>query len=712
MTERLYIDTETYSETPITSGTYRYVESCELMIVTWALGDDEVLLWDATEQPRPPLALVHALRTADEVWAHNAIFDRQVIAKHLPSYAPALERWRCMMVRALAHGLPGSLDKISDILKLGADEAKIKEGRALVQLFCKPRPVKQKLRRATRLTHPEKWAQFKEYAKQDIAAMRAADRKLPEWNYGLQSAAGAQEIALYHLDQRINDRGFACDLPLVESALAAIDREQSRLTQQAQDLTDGIVQRATQRDAMLDYLLEAHGLFLPDLKGTTVERALESEGLDEGLRELLRVRLQASTSSTSKYNRIQNGVVNGRMRGTLQMNGAGRTARWAGRIFQPQNLPRYDIAVVATHLRISPREVTEHHVEQYLDEGICALKQGRAHLLFDNVMALCANTLRGIIVAPPSKKLCVADLSNIEGRDQAWLAGETWKLQAFRDYDAGNGPDLYKLAYSKSFGITPDEVTKSQRQVGKVQELALGYQGRIGAFVTFCVAYAIDIEQMARDALPWIPEDTLRAAGEFYDWWINKRKGNTFGLSRQAFTVCDSFTRLWREAHPNISALWRELEDAAVLAVESPGRTVRCRKFIVRRDGAWLRLQLPSGRALCYPHPRVDDKGKLSYMGINQFSRKWQRLNTYGGKLFENACQAVARDVMAANMPRIEEAGYSIVLTVHDEVISESLDEARRNADELGALLATPPAWAPDIPLAASGFEAYRYRKD
>jgi DNA polymerase len=312
-------------------------------------------------------------------------------------------------------------------------------------------------------------------------------------------------------------------------------------------------------------------------------------------------------------------------------------------------------------------------------------------------------------------------LSNIEGRDQAWLAGEEWKLQAFRDFDTiigtdakGEpirlGHDLYKLAYSKSFGIRPEDVTKNQRQVGKVQELALGYEGGVGAFLTFSLAYNIDLEAMAVEAYGNIPDDALRAAGEFYDWTL-KQKRSDFGLSRTAFVVCDSFKRLWRQAHPNIAALWKELEAACVDAVESPASTIPCRKFKVRRDGAWLRIGLPSGRALCYPQPRVDD-GKLSYMGVNQYTRQWCRLKTYGGKLFENCCQAVARDVMAANMPRIESAGYPIVLTVHDEVLTEPQDLHAFNADHLSQLLAANPAWASDMPLAAAGFEAYRYRKD
>ena len=326
------------------------------------------------------------------------------------------------------------------------------------------------------------------------------------------------------------------------------------------------------------------------------------------------------------------------------------------------------------------------------------------------VMELLSSAIRGTIVAPAGSKLVVADLSNIEGRDQAWLAGEQWKLQAFRDFDAGQGHDLYKLAYGKSFGVDAGKVTKDQRQVGKVQELALGYEGGVGAFVTFAAAYGIDLEKLAPQVLANAPQALVNEASSFHAW-AELQRMPTFGLSRDAFVACDTIKRGWRQAHPAIASLWPELRDVVIDAIEGPGRTLACRRMKVRRDGSWLRIGLPSGRALCYPSPQVHD-GAISYMGVNQYSRKWSRLKTYGGKLFENVCQAVARDVMAHNMPAIEQAGYSIVLTVHDEVICEAPDAPEFNPGHLASLLAANPPWAPDMPLAAAGFETYRYRKD
>ncbi|MDY7579383.1 DNA polymerase [Herbaspirillum sp. RTI4] len=346
------------------------------------------------------------------------------------------------------------------------------------------------------------------------------------------------------------------------------------------------------------------------------------------------------------------------------------------------------------------------------------------------VMELTSSAIRGVIVAPPGKKLVVADLSNIEGRVLAWLAGEEWKLQAFLDFDtfkldaAGEripsgkkkdpwercGHDLYNLAYAKAFGVNPELVTKDERQVGKVMELALGYQGGVGAFLTFAAAYGIDLEAMGEAAIAGIPKDILAEAQDFMHWQRDQGR-DQYGLSNTAFLVCESFKRLWREAHPAIASGWKELEGVCIAAVDNPGTTLTCRRHKIRRDGAWLRVRLPSGRYLCYPSPQVND-GKLTYMGIDQYTRKWQRLKTYGGKIAENITQAAARDVLASSMQPIEDAGYEIVLTVHDEIIAEAPDDERYNCEHLAALMSEVPEWATGLPLAAAGFESYRYKKE
>lgn len=683
----LWLDLETFSEVPIKNGTHAYAEGAEIMLFAWAINNDPVQVWDLTAGEKIPLELRLALKNPDvEVWAHNSHFDRTMLRHCMPDMTPATERWRDTMVQALAHGLPGALGALCEVLGVPQDKAKDTEGKSLIQLLCKPRPKNSKLRRATSKTHPEEWRRFVAYAGLDIEAMREVHKRLPKWNY-----KGA-ELALWHRDQQINDRGVCMDVQLAQAAIEAVDLEQKRLAKRTQVMTDGEVQAATQRDALIKHIIESYGVELPDMQRSTLERRMADPDLPSAVKELLAIRLQASTTSTSKYKSLMKGVSSdGRLRGTLQFCGASRTGRWAGRLFQPQNLPRPALE------------------QDQIDEGIEALKAGCADLLFDNIMELTSSALRGCIMAPEGKKLVVSDLSNIEGRKLAWLAGEQWKLDAFREYDEGTGPDLYKLAYARAFNISHEDVDKYQRQIGKVMELGLGFGGGVAAFLTFALVYGLDLDELANAALPNIPRDVIREAKSWYDESV-KRKA-TYGLSERVFIACDSLKRLWRRAHPATCDFWYELERTVRTAIATPQKTLYCGYLKVRRDGAWLRIQLPSGRALCYPSPSIE-KGNITYQGVNSYSRKWQRLKTYGGKLVENVTQAAARDVLAGNMPLIEDAGYSIVLTVHDEVITEAPDTDDFNDKALSALLSTNPEWAPDIPLNAGGFEAYHYRKD
>ena len=682
----LYLDLETFSETPITHGTHAYAATAEILLVAWAWGDAPVQVTDFTLHVLP-LHVVAGFYDPDvEVVIQNSHFDRTVI-RHVWGIDIPTERIHDTMVQAMAHSLPGSLGMLCEVLGLPSDKAKDKDGKRLIQLFCKPLGKNRKLRRATRETHPAEWERFKAYAASDIEAMREVKKRMPMINFT------PTERALWQLDQRINDRGVAIDLKLVYSAIEAIDRAKRELAGRTLELTDGSVSSTTLNEVFRLHLFEAFGIDLPDLQMATIEKALDAADMNPAMRELLLIRLQASSTSTAKYRVLMRGTSNdSRLRGLLQFCGAIRTGRWAGRLFQPQNLPRPTLK------------------QKAIDAGIEALRAGCAHLTTDNVMELVSSAIRSCIVAPSGRKLVVADLSNIEGRVQSWLANEEWKLQAFRDFDAKTGPDLYKLAYSKSFGIAPEAVSDDQRQVGKVQELALGYEGGVGAFATFAGAYGINLDELADKVLLDAPEPLVEKADNFLEWF-KKEKRSRFGLSDDAFVACDVLKRMWRDAHPNISGYWHQLKDLAVRAINGRGNTFNELGLRVRASKNWLVVGMPSGRALFYPLPKVDEDGALSYMGIDQYTRKWTRIRTHGGKLFENLCQAVARDIMAANMPLIEAAGYQIVLTVHDEIIAEAPDEPQYNAKHLASLLAANPDWAPDIPLAAAGFETYRYKK-
>jgi DNA polymerase len=711
---KLWLDTETFSTIPITHGTEKYSEEVEVMIVTWAVDDGPVRCWDVTAEPVPPPALVAAMSDAAEVWAHNSYFDRTVIRKHKPGWAlkdmVPLTIWRCVMAKALAHGLPGKLDKLCEIFKLNEDEAKGKRGKELINLFCKPRAKrKDGIVRATRETHPAEWAEFLEYAKQDIVSMRVIDGKLPNWNYGGPSAAARMETSLWHLDQRINDRGVEADIDLAQHAVRACLAEQKVLGDRTMELTNGTVQRTTQRDLLLGYLLLEYGVELPDMRADTLERRLEDPELPEYVKELLRIRLQASKSSTSKYKRVVDVQVRGRLYGLLQFCGAQRTGRWAGRNFQPQNLPRLVRELVAAWCGISIEDLRKHHIVMYLDAAVAALKCEAEDVVFDNIMGMTSNAIRGVLVAAKGKKLVISDLANIEGRGLAGIAGEQWKLDAFAAYDRGEGSDLYKVSYARSFDIQPEEVDDEGRQIGKVQELALGYEGGVGAFATMAMTYGLDLDAMAKAAYDTLPLNIRQDAQGMWTW--AKKKNRTLGLAESTYVVCEALKRMWRDAHPATVQFWKDIQHAVTMAILHPGQKFPVQGIVVERAATWLRIRLPSGRSLCYPSIRLEG-GSISYLGVNQYTRRWARLSTYSGKLTENIVQAWARDVMADGMVRAEAEGYPIVLTVHDELITETPDTDDFTDEGLSRILASNPSWARGVPLAAKGFTTYRYRKD
>ena len=649
----LYLDLETYCETKITYGAYRYAEDAEVMLVAWAWDDEPVSVWDTQDMPHWRDALQMMIDTAERIVIHNSNFDRTVLREqgvHTP-----VEKIIDTMVLALQHSLPGSLGQLCDVLNVPQDKAKDKAGKKLIHLLTKPCPSNWKTRRATRETHPDEWMAFAEYARLDVDAMRDVLGRLPPWN------DSDHERHLWRCDQGINDRGVAVDTVFARAALRAFDRAGRSLATRASALTGGSVTSATQRQRLLDHLKDAHGFETEDLTRATLGNLLGGD-LDPQVRELLEIRQQAAATSPAKYSVLLNATNrDGRLRGLIQFCGAARTGRDAGRLFQPQNLPR------------SP---------DWFDDDVqaitvAAMKADCEHLIWDNISERCAFAVRGALVAPEGKKLVIADLSNIEGRVLAWLAGEDWKVAAFKAYDRGEGHDLYKVTAGRILGKDPGDITKAERQLqGKVPELAGGYQGGVGAYRVM--------------------------GGAVFDAMTDE--------------AIQEIVTAWRKAHPRTRNLWYDMEAAARSAINNLGESFGDRIiFDVKPDAqgiAWLRMKLPSGRYLCYPRPEVSDSGSLSYEGINQYTRKWERLDTYGGKLVENAVQAIARDVFMIGMLRAEEAGYSVCIRVHDELVCETPDEPAYSSEGLAALMSTNPSWSVGLPLAAAGFEALRYRKD
>ena len=374
----VWLDTETYADIDLKAvGTYRYAEDAEVMLLPYAIDDGDTDCWDVTSGAPMPDDLKCALENPDAVFFfHNALFDRTVLRLGNLNITLPIESTRCTMVQALAHALPGSLDLLGKVLGLPEDQQKLAEGKKLIQLFCKPRPANQKLRRATRETHPAEWQRFVEYAKQDVATMRECHTLMPDWNYR------GKELDLWHLDQHINDRGFAADKELVRAGAAAAVREKEVLAKRFAELTDDHC-TPSQRAVLQAYLNDRFGLALTSTAKDVMEPLADDEDGDPVLREIAEIVLASNRSSTAKFAKLAQMLSSdGRMRGGLQFDGASRTRRWAGRGFQPQNLPSRGL----------PKA---HETELF----IAALKAGAHDLIFDQLMLRGAAALRGVVIA-------------------------------------------------------------------------------------------------------------------------------------------------------------------------------------------------------------------------------------------------------------------------------------------------------------------------
>lgn len=608
----IYADTETFSPQDLSRvGAARYAEDAQIILWSYAENDAPAKVWDRVSSPQMPADLKRMWERlfADpdaRVVMHNGMnFDRQVFASNGFGEIPA-EKIIDTMVLAYEHALPGSLEQLCEAFRLDADHAKDKDGKRLIQIFCKPLPVNYKLTRATPQTHPAEWERFKNYARLDIEAMRAIYKKLPKWN------ATAQERRLQALDAVINSRGMCIDLELAKGAVETAARHRTHLAARTRELTGGAVSAATQRDALLEYLRAEWGLDLVSATRAEVEKRIAEPGIPEPVKELLRIRIASTKISVQKFQSVLNAACeDGRLRGCLQFRGASRTGRFSGRIFQPQNLARPTMR------------------NDEIEFAIEATKGGLLDTFYEDPMPVLSNLLRGLIIAPKGEKLVVADYSNVEGRVLAWLAGEEWKLKAFRDFDAGAGHDLYKLTYARAFNVKPETVTKAQRQMGKVLELGMGYGGGAGAFRTFALAYGIDLHDMA-DAVKSSISPAIWA--EACEWYPKALLGGfTEGMDKEVFLACDSVKRAWRKANAQIVQFWYDM-DAGIRQALIEGGPVRVGRYItVDKKGNYLRVRLPSGRYLVYPSPRIDDDG-ISYFGVAQISRKWARIRSWGGK--------------------------------------------------------------------------------
>lgn len=669
----LSIDFETCSLVDLRrAGVYTYAEhpSTRVLCMAWAFNDDPVEVW-RIGQPFPARVLQHVVN-AGRVRAWNAAFEITIWNKVLlpqigagGEYALSVAQVRDTMAQAAYYGLPLSLDMAAPAA--GVRVHKDKDGHALMMRMCRPRTTDcNGLPVWWHETDPRKFDRLCAYCAQDVEVERQIAKTLPD--------LPARELAVWQLDQRMNAFGVGVDYDFVDSLKALALEAAQGVNATIHRLTGGKIHSVTSVSRLLDFLRQ-HGYPYDDLRKSTVAQRLEeleaagATGLE---RDLLDLRADGAKTSAAKLDAMlaasttRQGV--GRVRGMLQYYGAFRTGRWAGRLIQLQNMPRgtLDKTLLRAAADMVAARAPAHMVE----------------MCFGPPMAVVSSLLRSCLTAPEGRKLVAADFAQIEARVLPWLAGEQAVLDVFR-----SGGDVYVQAAAPIFGrhfppghrYAKNDIPDHERQIGKVAVLALGFGGGCGAFQTMASTYGVKVSDAEADAI--------------------KEK--------------------WRAANPNIVQLWRDLDAACRKVLRSGGRLIEPVGAFLK-VGMWGRhmvIVLPSGRALFYRDAKLvieDGAETITYMGVHQYTRKWERLRTYGGKLAENVTQATARDVMAEAMLRLsrEHPDMDLILTVHDELLAEADDEvADAKLAAMQAVMNTPPTWAPGLPVGSDGWVGKRYRK-
>ena len=657
----LGIDIETFSSVDIKNGAYAYSEApdFEILLIGYKFSDeDKVKLIDLTDDPEEleNLRFWDALTDPEVVkTAYNANFERTCLARYTGEAMPP-EQWRCTMVLAVQLGLPRSLAAVGPALGLTEEEQKKKTGAALIQYFCKPcKPTRTNGQRTknTRLNAPEKWELFKEYNIQDVVTEQIILKRLRDFR------PDQSEQDLWTLDQEINDRGVLLDIPMARSIVEFDTERSADLLAEAQQIT-GL--KNPNSLAQLKPWLQSHGLPVYSLRKDDVSSILGDPDISDEVRRVLEIRQTLSKTSVKKYQTMLNiAGEDDRARGIMQFYG-GHTGRWAGRSLQPQNLARNTMP------------------DDELDVAREFVKMGdfeSLEMIFGEPAPIFSQLVRTAFIPSPGNRFVVSDFSAIEARVIAWIAGEEWRLNVFR-----NDGDIYCESASRIYHVpvVKHGINGELRQRGKVAELALGYGGAVGA-----------MKQM--DTTGSVPEEEMQ------------------GIVTQ-----------WRAESPKIVRMWRDCQDAAVSVIRGnqPKRVLRSlqgTEFYVKLvDGTpVLFIRLPSGRPIAYWDPKVMDTEmgpRITYMTQNQTTRKWERCETYGGKLTENIVQSVARDCLAEKMKLLESMGYPIVFHVHDEMILDVPREDKQAAKLVDKIMAEPIEWAPGLPLKGGTYECDFYRKD
>lgn len=652
--QELGIDIETYSSNDLPScGVYKYVEAEDFTILLFAYSVDggPVTCCDFAQGEELPEEILEALRDPKVVkTAFNAAFERICISKYYgwPLMDPA--QWRCTMVRAARMGLPLSLGQCGEVLKLA--DGKMKEGAALIRYFsCPTRKKDGTIVRHLPSDAPDRWEVFVKYNIRDVEVEQAILKIVRR----LEPADFDEE--LYTVDQLINDRGVMIDRQLVDNAARFDEEYKQHLLAEAQELSG--MDNPNSPSQIKEYLQKVTGQVFQSLNKKSLDDIEDSLKYWPKARKVLALRREMGKTSNKKYCAMQQCVCSdGRIHGLLQFCGAARTGRWAGRLVQVQNLPQ-------NHL-------------QDLDYARNLVKAGDLEdfeLNYGNPTQVLSELIRTAFIAKPGCTFHVCDFSAIEARVIAWLAGETWVLDVFR-----KGGDIYCATASQMFGVPVEKhgANAELRQKGKIAVLALGYGGGVSA---------------------------LEAMG-----------GSRMGLSQQEEK--DIMLR-WREANPKIVKLWKVIELAAIRALQT-GETITINRGIeVGRHWGCLTIKLPSGRTICYPRASIGverndgwrgDHPIIEYEGLNQITKKWEKIRTYGGKLTENVVQSIARDILGIVILRAYRESLNIVFHIHDEIIVEA--EADQTLKDVETLFSEPISWCTDLPLKGAGYSTPYYLKD
>ena len=656
----LGIDIETFSSVDIKNGAYAYSEAPDfgVLLIGYKFSDEnDIVCIDLTAEDGSQHRRFWEALTDPAIikTAYNANFERTCLAKHTGQAMPP-EQWRCTMILAVQLGLPRALENVGPALGLSEEEQKKKTGKALIQYFCKPcKPTRANggRTRNTPVNAPEKWELFKEYNVGDVATEQAILKRLRDFR------PDDKEQALWSLDQEINDRGVLLDIDMAEKIVSFDTKRGEELRTEAAELT-GLANPNSL--AQLKPWIQSHGLPAESLRKDDVEDLLTDPDLPADVRRVLEIRQALGKTSVKKYQTmIDIAGHDDRARGIMQFYG-GHTGRWAGRSLQPQNLAR-------NTMPDAELDAARELVKLGDFEGL--------EMLFGEPAQIFSQLVRTAFIPSPGNRFVVSDFAAIEARVIAWIAGEQWRLDVFEA-----DKDIYCESASRIYHVPVEKhgVNGELRGRGKVAELALGYGGSVGAM-------------KAMDTTGSVPEEEMA------------------GIVQQ-----------WRHESPAIVRMWKDCQNAAVAVItgRQPRRVIKSLQdttFYMERVAGTpvLVIMLPSGRPIHFWDPKVmeGEMGpRVTYMTQNQTTRKWERAETYGGKITENIVQSVARDCLAEKMKQITAQGYNIVFHVHDEMILDVPKEDKNAAEYVDKIMAEPIEWAPGLPLKGGTYECEFYRKD